>query len=466
MATATIPQVWVGRSGREYIPVPKSRVRHGGMASVRKVMGRGGPVGISSVEDGVPLALKLWLEGDETSLDQLQREARILVDISSLGEDIPCPRLFDLVGKPLVTGVVMEWCPVDLERWWRGKMLEEDAVGRLMFTLAEAARRVGELHACFRKSDNIEAAHGDLKPTNVVLSTRGRWLVADFGTTQRLPQEDDLWAESRVIVASNNFVAPEVLFNARNPHPAATDIWSLAASLFALLRLKKLSADRGMIPRNGTHSPRFRMERMNRVVEIYGHDPSRFLDRDLNPGDFMEPTRIPDDDRRALQDSLRGCFGDDAGTKEEQFSGALLEVMDRAMAIDPAARYPVCEALAEGFQQLGRLYIELSATQTPAPARGISEEAVRAKEAALNHAAALQAEVHRLTAQLQEAQRGIEEPPARESAPEIERSAPIEPPVPAWRPPLWWSMALIASLVLQLAILVLVLLQSVLSWTL
>jgi serine/threonine protein kinase len=438
------------------------------MASVRKVTGRGGPVGISTVEDGVPLALKLWQEGDETSLDQLQREAKILVELSSIGGDLPCPRLYDLVGKPLVTGVVMEWCPVDLERWWRDKMSAEDAVGRLMFTLAEATRRVGEYHAFFVNKSGIDGAHGDLKPSNVLLSARGRWLVSDFGTAHLALADDDVWAESRVIVASDNFVAPEVLFNARRRFPEATDVWSLGASVYALLRLKRLVADGGALPRNGTHSPRFRMERMNRVVEIYGRDPSRFVERDLNPDDFANPDHLPEEDQRTLRDSLAGCFGAESPAKEDEFAAALIGMMDRAMSIDPASRFTECEALADRFEGLGRLFIELSAIDerpTPTAEQDVSD-IVAARDAASKRARNLQEEVDRLASQLRAARIAPRPEPAIAPAAaldiaDLKRELHVEP----WRPPSWWSPAILVGLLLQLGIGGLLVLQVVLSWT-
>ena len=69
MATGTIPSLWKGRSNREYSLVEGARVRHGGAASVRKVIGLGVPVGDSSLPRGAPAALKLWNEGDERALD-------------------------------------------------------------------------------------------------------------------------------------------------------------------------------------------------------------------------------------------------------------------------------------------------------------------------------------------------------------------------------------------------------------
>ena len=437
------------------------------MASIRKVTGRGGPVGISTVDAGVPLALKLWQEGDETSLDQLQQEAKILVELSAGGGDLPCPRLFDLVGKPLVTGVVMEWCPVDLERWWREKMTAEDSVARLMFTMAEASRRAAEYHAFFKSKSSVDAAHGDLKPSNIVLSKAGRWLVSDFGTAHLAPLENDVWAESRVIVASDNFVAPEVLFNARRRYPAATDVWSLGASLYALLRLKRLVDDGGVLPRNGTHSPRFRMERMNRVVEIYGRDPTRFLERDLQPGDFPDPEHLPEEDQRTLRDSLRGCFGEESPAKEDEFASALIGLMDRAMSIDPESRFTDCGALAERFEGLGRLFLELSAIEDRPPTEETElSEVLAARDAEVQRARLLQAEVDSLATQLRAARIAPRKERTPPPAPtidvaELEKKLRVEP----YRPPFWWSPALVIGLLLQVGILVLLLVHTVLSWT-
>ena len=65
-------------------------------------------MGTSTVEGGIPLALKLWNEADESALDQLQEQARVLIGLSETDDESPCPRLYDLVGAPLVTGLVME----------------------------------------------------------------------------------------------------------------------------------------------------------------------------------------------------------------------------------------------------------------------------------------------------------------------------------------------------------------------
>jgi serine/threonine protein kinase len=321
-------------------------------------------VGTSIVDDGQALALKMWHEGDDASLDQLQKEASIMMDLSGDEGALPCPRLYDVVGSPLVTGLVMEWCPADLERWWRDKLNEVDGFGRLMATMAQVARRLADYHDFYAQRRGMQSAHGDLKPSNVLLSADGRWLISDFGTARVKPPDEAGWATSRVVVGTENFLAPEVLFHARKPHPAAIDTWALGATTVALLRLQRMMLDGGPVPRNGTHSPRFRMARVSQIIEVYGRDPARFRDRKLDASAFPDHLRLPEEDRRGVRESLRGVFGADDPHREGQLAEKLLEVLDRAMSIEPAHRYTDARDIAAAFDQLTRFYIELWGTMS------------------------------------------------------------------------------------------------------
>lgn len=453
MTTATLPMLWRGRSGREYVPIPgRGKLRHGELATVRKVTGRGGPVGTSVLAEGTPFALKLWREGEEASLDSLQEEARVLVELSSHGGEIPSPRLYDLVGDPLVTGLVMEWCPVDLERWWMEKLKEPDAFGRLAAAFAETARRLDEYHRMRQGKSGFAAAHGDVKPTNILLSAEGRWLVAGFGVRPFRPPEDEVWADSHMIVANENFVAPEVLFSARAPHPAAIDAWSLGASLFALVKLRRMVDEGAVLPFNGTGSPRFRSERVVRVFEVFGRDPRRFADRELDPDAFPDPLAIPEEDRRAVRDGFKGMFGAgaDAEAREKQLAGAVLEILDRALSIDPAHRYTDCRDLAAAFEALTRTFIALSATAEPSGVTTVPDpvELQRVAEAERARNRLLVLQVAKLEAELRL----------------LERRTPTPAPVgrvPA--PPVWWGVALVVLVAMHvftlLAVAVLVALQ-------
>lgn len=398
------------------------------MASVRQVVGRGGPRGTSTCADGEVLALKLWHEGDEVSLESLQQEARVLVELSAASGGNPSPMLFDLVGDPMVTGLVLQWCPTDLESWWRGRLSEPDAIGRLLTTLAEVARRVADVHDFFRTHRHLDLAHGDLKPSNVMLSADGRWLLSDFGSARVAQPEDSVWAESRVVVATDNFLAPEVLFHARIDHPQAADTWSLATTLFALLRLRRMVLDGAVVPSNGTGSPRFRMERMNRIIELYGRDPRRFVDRPLTAEDIEDAERLPEADRSAVRDSLRGVFGADAGSGEEALADALLPFLDRALTLDPSERFVDAAAMADGLDGLARRYITLGTKRTAQHGYTPTEIARAERDAARQRAEELQRELDVVRDELRAARATIE-------APETVRIARAPPPAPPPPPP-------------------------------
>lgn len=373
MSTATLPLVWRGRSGRTYVPAGGGRPRYGISSVVRRVAGEGEPLGTSASAEGEGLALKLWNEGDEQALDQLQEQARVLVELSASEEELPCPRLFDLVGTPLVTGLVMEWCPVDLELWWREKLAEPDGFGRLMATMAEVCRRVSDYHVFHARRSGLEAGHGGLKPSNILMASSGRWLLSDFGRPQVAAPDDSPWASSRIIVGSENYVAPELLFHAHQPYPAALDTWSLVASCFALLQFRRLILDDGVVPRNGTRSPRFRMHRIHQVVEVYSADPTRFRDQPLDLDAFPDPLELPEQDRKAIRDAVRGIFPEPNERGEEEINAQLLELFDHGMSIDPAHRYTSARDLAAAFEGLTRKYLELAAfsgkRRSPVPGR-------------------------------------------------------------------------------------------------
>jgi len=419
MATATLPLHWRGRSGRTYIPIPRSRVRHGEWATVRKVIGTGPPAGTSTVEEGHPIALKLWLEADDAALEVLQAEARILVELMGKAGEIPCPRLYDLIGEPVVTGLVMEWCPGDLERWWRDKLQHPDAFGRLMAAMAEVSRRVSDYHVFFAQKGGVENAHGDLKPGNILMSMKGRWLISDFGAAQVRPPQDSPWAPSDVVLGTENFLAPELLFHAAKRHPAALDTWALGAILFALLRLQRMVLDGEAVPRNGTASPRFRMTRVNEVLDVYRQDPTRFIEKDIDPAAFAEPLGLPAADRRALRECVRGVFGDDGEESEEKLAQSLLDLMDRAMSIDPAHRFTAARDLAAGFEGLTREYIALSALAGEPPEAAAVPDVVRELDAAVSRADTLEAELVELRNQLREAEELADEEDTERTLPPV-----------------------------------------------
>ena len=458
MPTATLPQLWRGQSGREYIPAEQARVRHGGMATVRKVIGRGGPVGTSVIADGVPLALKLWTESDDASLDQLQAEAKILVDICNRPGELPCPRLYDLVGSPLVTGLVMEWCPADLDRWWRDKLKEPDAFGRLMATMVEICRRVGDYHVFFAQQQGLDAAHGDLKPSNILLSAEGRWLISDFGAARVRPPDDNPLVTSKVIAGTENFLSPEALFHAKRRYHGAMDTWALAATMFTMLRLQRMVLDNTPIPKNGTQNPRFRMQRIHQINEVYARDPTRFRDREIAADAFPDPMRLPEEDRRAVRDAIRGAFGEPDEAREDRLWTEVMEVLDRAMSIEPRYRYTDARDLGASFERLLRVYLELSTPVAQVPAAPAPDIAplVKARDEAEDRSRQLAAQLESMRtrlanteAQLLSMARAVPAAAPPPAAP-LPAALPPEPIIVQAPPPAWWGAVLVAVLLAQI----------------
>ena len=170
-----------------------------------------------------------WAEvGMAADTGVLAQQAR--VGMGAIAPDAGLDVLARVLSDDAPLRIVM---PLDLERWWRDKLTQPEAFGRLCAVLAEAAKRISDYQRDFAGKGGLDIAHGDVKPTNVLMNAEGRWVVSDFGCAPVRAPQDDVWAESRVVVATDNFLAPEVLFHARRPHPAAVDTWSLAASFFA-----------------------------------------------------------------------------------------------------------------------------------------------------------------------------------------------------------------------------------------
>ena len=118
--------------------------------------------------------------------------------------------------------IVMDWVQGrDL-----GRLLREQGRPGLPLTsvlnyLAQAAEALTHLH-----THDPAVVHGDVKPDNLMLTTGGRVVLVDFGTSTR-------GGEHRERRGTRGFVAPEVAAGA--PPTRAADVYALAATAFALL---------------------------------------------------------------------------------------------------------------------------------------------------------------------------------------------------------------------------------------
>jgi hypothetical protein len=138
----------------------------------------------------------------------------------------------------------------------------------------------------------------------------------------------------------------------------------------------------------------FRSERVARVFDVFGRDPRRFVGRDLDPTVFPDADALPEEDRRAVREAMRGAIvgGADALAREEQLTIEVLSLLDRCFAIDPSHRYTGLRALEAAFQNLTRTFLTQAVSVAPPPSlphtpKDLVEELAQAQRRAGNLAA-------------------------------------------------------------------------------
>lgn len=229
-----------GAMGTPMFGVPGVGARIG-RHRVDRVLGRGGM--------GVVLAARHETLGDLVAIKVLVaqawataeaearfvREAQICAQLKSdhALRVFDVGRLDDESGAPYL---VMEYLD--------GKNLEEIVLPKGMppkvFGIMEAADNILEACEVLAEAHAQGVVHRDLKPSNLFLTKRpdGSPLlkVLDFGIAKRTEPTGNLTATSAVI-GTPNFMSPEQLRATRDVD-LRSDVWSLGATLYALLTAK------------------------------------------------------------------------------------------------------------------------------------------------------------------------------------------------------------------------------------
>lgn len=120
-------------------------------------------------------------------------------------------------GRPYI---VMENCPGSLAQRYRVERIpvaEVLVIGVRMASALESAHRAGLIHR-------------DVKPSNILVTTFGAPVLADFGISSSLTRI----AGSEVLAMSIPWSAPEVVAE-ETAGSVASEIWSLGATLYSLL---------------------------------------------------------------------------------------------------------------------------------------------------------------------------------------------------------------------------------------
>ncbi|WP_194409422.1 serine/threonine-protein kinase [Microbacterium cremeum] len=200
-------------------------------------------------------------------------------------------------GRPYI---VMEFCPGSLAQRYRVERIPVDevlATGVRMASALESAHRAGLIHR-------------DVKPSNILITTFGTPVLADFGISASLQRKS---TGEEVLAMSIPWSAPEVIAE-QTTGTVESEVWSLGATVYSLL---------------AGHSPFERRER--------GQNTKDLLRRRIARATYVE---IP---RHEVPPSLQ-------------------RVLATAMNRDPARRYPSARAFAEALREV---QAELGLSPTP-----------------------------------------------------------------------------------------------------
>jgi serine/threonine protein kinase len=120
-------------------------------------------------------------------------------------------------GRPYI---VMEFCPGSLSQRYRIERMpvaEVLTIGVKMASALESAHRAGLVHR-------------DVKPSNILVTTFGAPVLADFGISSSLARE----TADEVLAMSIPWSAPEVIAE-QTAGTVASEVWSLGATVYSLL---------------------------------------------------------------------------------------------------------------------------------------------------------------------------------------------------------------------------------------
>ena len=182
--------------------------------------------------------------------------------------------IFDVVEDDGRPWIVMEFVP---SRSLRDVV---DAEGPLS---AQRAAAVGlQILAALRAAHALGIMHRDVKPGNVLIAADGRAVLADFGIART--QDSAALTTSGVLVGSPSYIAPERARGERGG--PASDLWSLGATLYALVEGRPAYDRAGPLPTlmavvNEDPDPPSRAGAMWPVIRgLLDHVPSRRLGPD------------------------------------------------------------------------------------------------------------------------------------------------------------------------------------------
>ncbi|MBR2168442.1 MAG: serine/threonine protein kinase [Paludibacteraceae bacterium] len=193
-----------------------------------RLIGRGGFAEVWLVKDsltGLEEALKIYAPGSGMDEDGLKVFVKELI----VAHDLHHPHLLtpNMLGQyERQPYLIMQYCPNGSLNKKVGKCTEEEA----WKILEHVASGLAYLH-------EQGVVHQDIKPDNILVDTKGNYVITDFGISLRAKTTLRKSMRAQANSGTMAYMAPE-RFSAE-PHPmSANDIWSLGAMMFEIIEGK------------------------------------------------------------------------------------------------------------------------------------------------------------------------------------------------------------------------------------
>jgi serine/threonine protein kinase len=130
--------------------------------------------------------------------------------------------VFDVAEEDGQPWIIMEMVP--------SRSLDRVIAGEGPLSVARAAAIASHVLTALEVAHAADIVHRDVKPANILIGYDGRVVLSDFGIATSL---SDPHAQHSGTIGSSGFLAPERAAGA--PATPAADLWSLGATLFAMV---------------------------------------------------------------------------------------------------------------------------------------------------------------------------------------------------------------------------------------